>query len=352
MTQNVNIDKLEPHPYSEQLFEQQTPSERFIEDISENLENPITIDHQNRIIDGVRRWKAAKALGWDEIEARTQQFDPPEQAKLAILRHDDNREANPAQKIRIGYEYEKQIAPLLEEKVEAGKPTEELDLDLDHPLVEILDDENVTARGLASDRVGWSDGTYYRGKRILETAEGKRQVPDEVEEKAAVLMEELAADDETIGGAFRRLKEEIKRQKRTDPVQQSELSGYQHIEKAFKEAKNDLDPTSGWKAPLSTLTETYKDQWGSLPSPEQKHLLAYQLIANDVADPYERGDPKPDPDELENRYWGEEGNDEHSLTELSIYFGVREDVVCYWLWEADIDRKSGDVTENDEDERN
>jgi hypothetical protein len=354
MTSKINIDKLEPHSYSEQLFDQQTPSDRFIEDISERLENPIIIDDQNRIIDGVRRWKAAKELGWDEIEARTQKFDSEEQAELAILRHDDNREANPAQKIQIGYEYKKQIAPLIEKRVEAGKPIEELDLDFDLPAVEIPEDEQITARGLAANRVGWSESKFYQGKRIFETSEGERDVPDEVEEAAGELMDDLAEGEESVNSAFETLGDVEKRQERTDPVGQKYLptDNFARVEKTFDQVENDLDPTSGWKDCFTTLKKEYNGSWGS-PTAGQKHVMAYQLAANGVADPYGRGDdPKPDSDELEKLYWGENGNPEHTLTELSIHFGVREDVIRYWLWQDEIDRKQGDLTDEEEAELN
>lgn len=351
MTNKINIDKLEPHSFSEQLFDQQTPSDRFIEDISENLENPIIIDDQNRIIDGVRRWKAAKELGRDEIEARTKEFDSAEQAKLAILRHDDNREANPAQKIRIGYEYEEQIAPLMEERVEAGKPIAELELDIDHPAVEIPEDEPVTARGLAANRIGWSPSKFYQGKRILETADGKRDVPGEVEELASELMEALADSEESIYAAFTSLNEAETRQERMDTIRQADLGNpeFKRAENVFNTAKNTLNPDSGWRDCFADLVDEYSD-WGDSATVGEKHVLAYQLTA--VADPYGRGDPKPDSDELENRYWGENEQPEHSLTELSIQFGVRENVVRYWLWQDGIDRKRGDLTDEEEDQLN
>jgi hypothetical protein len=50
-----------------------------------------------------------------------------------------------------------------------------------------------------------------------------------------------------------------------------------------------------------------------------------------------------DSEQLEELYWGENGKEEHSLTELSIESGVREAVVRYWLWQEGVDLKRGDT---------
>lgn len=344
MTEMIDIDKLEPHPYSEQLFEQQTPSQRFIEDISEKLENPIIIDDQNQIIDGIRRWKAAQELGWDEIEARKTQYSSPEQKKLAILRHDDNREANPAQKIRIGYEYEQQISPLLENRVNAGKSLKEMNLDLDLPAAEVPDDENVTAREIAAKRIDWSASKYYQGKRIYTTAKGFREVTDDVKQKATELMGALSEDRVTVHRAWKELNKQQKRQERTDPVSQEQVNNaeFKQLESQFGQVQDDLDSGSVWKNSFTTLVEHWEDKIGDATE-DQKHILAYQIKANEIGDPYGRSNPKMDSEQLEDLYWGENGKEEHSLTELSIKSGVREAVVRYWMWQEGVDLKRGDI---------
>lgn len=165
-TKTTDPGDLTPHPYNARLYRQRTPSRRFIEDVAEKMEEPLVINDQGEIIDGVRRWLAVSELGWDKIEVIERSYPSVETEKKAILRHNDDRDETFSQKIRVAMEYEKLVAPLLEKRMKAGKSLDEQEAD---PLLK--SDEGATAIELAGDRVGWGKDKYWQAKTVWDAKE-------------------------------------------------------------------------------------------------------------------------------------------------------------------------------------
>lgn len=161
-------EDLTPHPYSARLYRQRVPSRRFIEDIAEQMEEPLVINEDGEIIDGVRRWLAALELGMDSVEVLEEPNRSSEEEQAAILRHNDDRDETFSQKMRVALEYEEMIAPRLEKRMKAGKSLDEQE---DDPLLKSKEGENATANELAADRVGWGQTKYWQAKAIWDAKE-------------------------------------------------------------------------------------------------------------------------------------------------------------------------------------
>lgn len=79
------IAKLQVHPFNREIYG--TPDAGGLKESLEQfgLEYPIEVDPKNRILSGARRWKAAKELGWKQIEVRDVRIKNEEEARKHIL---------------------------------------------------------------------------------------------------------------------------------------------------------------------------------------------------------------------------------------------------------------------------
>lgn len=211
----VVTDALYPHPYNAKLYRQRVPSQRFIEDVAEQMEEPLVVTEEGEIIDGVRRWLAAKELGWDSIEVIEKSYPSVQAEKEAILRHNDDRDETFSQKVRVALEYEEMIAPKLEQRMKAGKPLDEQE---DDPLLKSKEGENVTANELAADRVGWGETKYWHAKAIWEAKESG-------DNEARKLVRQLddpnpdPDDDISVNGAYMALEKSDETERDEDYIQ-------------------------------------------------------------------------------------------------------------------------------------
>ncbi len=170
MWETRRIDAPAPHWYREGLFGGTEPSSAFIKklEIDGKLENPIVVTPDDEIIDGVKRWKAAKALGWQEIPVVVRNYDDVEAEKWAVLRNNDYREMTFSQKVRFARESKALVKPMLEKRQQAGKSIAELGED--DPAQEIASGENINAREWAADDVNWNRETLRQAEKIWELA--------------------------------------------------------------------------------------------------------------------------------------------------------------------------------------
>lgn len=184
---------LAPHPYSVRLYRQRVPSQRFIEDIAEQMEEPLVVNENDEIIDGVRRWLAALELGKVSIEAVEKSYPSVEAEKKAILRHNDDRDETFSQRIRVALEYDRLVSPVLEERMKTGKSLEEQEKD---PLLKSKEGE--TALELAADRVGWGQTKYWQAKTVWKAKESG-------DNYAMKLVTRLDAGDISVNKAYEEL---------------------------------------------------------------------------------------------------------------------------------------------------
>ncbi len=82
---NRAIAKLQIHPFNREIYG--TPDASGLKESLEQfgLEYPIEVDPKNQILSGARRWKAAKELGWKQIEVREIRVKNEEEARKHIL---------------------------------------------------------------------------------------------------------------------------------------------------------------------------------------------------------------------------------------------------------------------------
>ena len=69
MTEQRRIAELSPHPFNIEIYGK--PDDLLRKNLEEfGLRYPLEIDAQNRILSGARRWQAAKAIGWRDIDVQ------------------------------------------------------------------------------------------------------------------------------------------------------------------------------------------------------------------------------------------------------------------------------------------
>jgi len=161
------------------------------------MEEPLVINEDGEIIDGVRRWLAVLELNWDSIEFIEKSYSSVEAEQEAILRYNDDRDETFSQKMRVALEYEKVIAPRLEKRMKAGKSLDEQE---DDPILN--SDEGATTLEIASDRVDWGKSKYRQAKAIWEAKESG-------DKQAIELVAELDDKDGdiSVNGAYEKLEE-------------------------------------------------------------------------------------------------------------------------------------------------
>lgn len=189
-------ETLYPHPYNARLYRQRTPNQRFIEDVDEKMEDPLVINEDGEIIDGVRRWLAVLALDKDSVEVDERSYASYEEEKEAILRHNDDRDETFSQKMRVALQYEELVVPILEKRMKAGTSLDQQD---DDPMLK--SDEGATALELAGDRVDWGKDKYRHAKAIWEAKESG-------DKSAAKLVRQLDDDDISVNKAYQELTED------------------------------------------------------------------------------------------------------------------------------------------------
>lgn len=355
---NMMVTDLEPHPFNRDLFRQEKPSSRFIQSVDEELENPIIINHDGEILDGVRRWKAAKELGWQTIQVDKRDYESSEGEKLAILRHNDDREETYSQKMRVALQYEDLVAPIMEKRIHKSNQVELADLSEDSPQLELAEADGKTTREIVGDRIGWSGSKYYHAKRIWEVAKGEDDVSQEITDLGEELVKSLDKDDESVYGAWKTINERIDE----DAVLSDSRISWDSIESAnilhelrtvetiYKETEADIDSDKNWTSGFQRLRAAYKDQAGMPIEADQAPIFVYLMESNGLVDLSEDKDSivgsidhrRPDADLLEELYC------DRGITplELSIRYGVTEPLVHFWLREDGINMKREDFTQS------
>lgn len=203
MPDTVDPEELKPHPYSTRIFRQRKPSGRFITEFADEQEEPLVIMPRRIIVDGHRRWLAALEAGMDEVEVRIEEYDSLARERRAILHQDDNRNPSFSQQMRLAEEYETEVAPIVKQRIQKGKPLDELD----DPLQNLAEGGNVTTRELVADRVGWSGEKLRQAKKVWQAAQrGESWAQDSVKD--------LDDEEESVNGAFKRKERAERKQKR------------------------------------------------------------------------------------------------------------------------------------------
>jgi len=84
--ENIPTGELAPHPANLQIYGENQYVGDLVTSIREwGILHPIIIDQDKRIIDGVRRWMAAKALKLETVPCEIKEFENEDSSISAIL---------------------------------------------------------------------------------------------------------------------------------------------------------------------------------------------------------------------------------------------------------------------------
>lgn len=358
MSNNTNMmtSDLEPHPFSEELFKQDEPSSRFIQSIDEKLENPIIVNQDGLILDGVRRWKAATALDWNSIPVDKRTYGSTELEQLAILRHNDDREETFSQKMRIALRYKELVAPMMEKRIEQSEKIDFADLSENSPLPDLA--EGKTTRELVGDRIGWSGSKFYYARKVWEAANGGKNYSSDISDFAKELVKDLDEGEKSVHGAWTDLKERIERGASSptnevpwDSIEKANLMNeLRTLETIYKATKSDINTGGSWTAGFQRLCKAHENHSGEPVKADQAPIFVYLMESNGLADLSQDSDSvvrsiddrRPNADLLDELY-NERG---FAPLELAIRYGVTESLVRFWLREDDISMKREDFSES------
>ncbi|MFC6786401.1 ParB N-terminal domain-containing protein [Halobaculum halobium] len=352
------VSDLEPHPFSEELFKQDEPSSRFIQSIDEELENPIIVNQDGLILDGVRRWKAATALDWDSIPVDTRDYGSTEMEQLAILRHNDDREETFSQKMRIALQYKELVAPMMEKRIEQSEKVDFADLSENSPQLDLADAEGKTTRELVGDRIGWSGSKFYYARKVWEAAEGGENYSSDISDFAKELVKDLDGDKKSVYGAWTDLKERIERESSSptnevpwNSIEKANLlNELRTVETIYDVTEPEITTEESWTVGLQKLSQAYDDHSGEPVKAGEAPIFVYLMERNGLANLSEDDDSvagsiaarRPDADLLDELY----NERDIAPLELAIRYGVTESLVRFWLREDDISMKRGDFSES------
>lgn len=207
----VPVDDFEPHPFliDEGFASVDNPLKeqflRFIERSGGDIDDPPVVNQDNQILRGVRQWRAASMLGWDSIEVVKREYDGREEEQLAILNLHDRPDETIEQKVRRAMKYEEVVNDLLEDRMKAGKPLDEMENDpaTDHPILELNEGERGRAIAEAAQYLDldYKETTYWKLKTIVEASDGDGEVADIAEG----LLNQLEGDEIKPSKAMNRL---------------------------------------------------------------------------------------------------------------------------------------------------
>ena len=376
MPADMDPDKLDPHPYNVWIYKQEEREEatpRFTADIQEGgIEQPLVVNEDNEIIDGVRRWMAAKELELPQVPVEKRSYDTLEDEKLAILRHNDDRNETELQKVREGLMYENLVAPKMENRIEAGDV-----IDDDDPLLDLTEGDNATTREIVADRVGWSGTTYYKARYlwlrsiaqedwndlpgwltdVVERSE-LADVPDEISAKAEDLVQKVR-EGLAVNTAYDRLKdaEELHELESAVDWNTIDSSGAQprlrRTEATFQNIRANVPDSGSWADSLQKAVEEFRKSAGEPPEEDGRYILSYLLedegkidvSADESAEVTGLSHRKPATDKLRRLYW-DEGL---TITDIAILRGVHPELIKFWMREEDVPIRKEDLPKTDQD---
>ncbi|MUV60615.1 ParB/RepB/Spo0J family partition protein [Halobacterium sp. CBA1126] len=370
MPADVDPDNLEPHPYNEWIYRQEDLDEatrRFVADIDEGgIEQPLVVNEDYEIIDGVRRWMAARKLDLSHVPVEERSYGSKEEERLAILRHNDDRHETSLQKVREGLMYEKLVAPQMQDRIEAGDT-----IDDDDPLLDLTEGTNATTREIVADRVGWSGTTYYKARYLWLRSIAKddpndlpdwltdvvdlselRDIPDEVSAKATKLVQQVG-EGLAVNRAYDRLKDaeelhELESAIDWDTIDSSGAQRHlQEVESNFKSIKQNVPDSGAWNNVLGQAVEEFRKSAGKSPDEKRRYILSYLLenedkidiSSDESAEVTGLAHRQPPADKLRELYWEEE----LTITDIAILHGVHPELVKFWMREEEVPLRREDL---------
>lgn len=207
---------LSPHPKNEELYgEEQLPVD-FVESIDRHgIREPLVITDEDRIVSGHRRWQASKELGLERVPVMVESYDSELDEWEALVDFNRQRKKTPAQIVN-----EAELLMDVERKRAEQRQKAQLKQGDDQPdRVELPEREKGRARDKAGEQLGYSGSTIERGLRVKQEAESGDDTAREEWEK-------MERDEQSIHGAYDRVRESRDDQPETDDEPEPERAGH------------------------------------------------------------------------------------------------------------------------------
>jgi len=195
----VAIEELEPHPLNKRIYTNEDIG-KLKDKIAEHgfhSEHNLIVTHENQILSGHRRWRAAKELEIEQLPVVRVEPDGETDELRRLLLANQYRDKTPAEKIREGKAWEQVEREKAHERQSSGG------------VDKLPEGKNGSTREKVGDKIGVSGRTYERGKEVKEKA-------DEGDEVAKEQWEKLERGEQSISGAHREVKNSEVKQKRGD----------------------------------------------------------------------------------------------------------------------------------------
>ena len=195
--EHVEIDptELEPHPKNREIYGEDPDLDGLVTDMEVDgydPGSPLTINDEETVVKGHRRWKAAVEAGIEAVPVIEQEFESKDDEEAALLL--DNllqRDQSFSQKMREAAELER------------INDAENADTGVRGEVVEkFLESGEGRTRDRVAEAVGLGSGeTYRRAKRVWEAAE-------DGDEEAIEQVERIDEGEQSIHGAFTALQDD------------------------------------------------------------------------------------------------------------------------------------------------
>ncbi len=210
-TETRLIDQLRSHPLNATIYGEIDADPAFIESIrEEGIISPLTVDQDDNIISGHRRWHAARALGLDRVPVVVRAIADPLDATRLLIEANRQREKSYSQRMREADEWAgvmaaQGIARMSEGGQRFGRGMGSTDRVAPHGATLSADEVDATTERLNARR----NRTFQRERYIWHIAEERGGDREAASLVARALVEKLDAKTITPFVAEQQLREAV-----------------------------------------------------------------------------------------------------------------------------------------------
>jgi len=221
---DVGIETLKPHPLNREIYEVNEEEDKKLEESikAEGIKSPIFITDKDVVLDGHRRLRIAKKLGFEFIPAIIEYPRSKEEEAYLILTHNLYRVKKPREIFKEQQIWEKILKPLAQQRKKKGKKIPDLPLNLEEG---IMSSKGEVAEEVAK-KTGVSRAQIYKIDYIYTHEEDSR--------KAEEIVKELDKGKISVHRAYERMKEEIEKELKIKTAKACDWCGRKMTKGEFK----------------------------------------------------------------------------------------------------------------------
>ncbi len=286
-----NPDQLRPHPLNDAVYGTEPIDPAFRESIeAEGILTPLTIDQDDTIISGHRRWRVAQAMGLSYVPVVVREIYDPLDAERWLIESNRQREKTTSQVHREADELERIIGAQAQSRMVEGGRRGGAMAGRARPMVDPIgvppiggtpipepdtpDGERVETVKRVAEMVGKRTRTFERERHVWNVAQGRRGDPPEVQSVAQELVKKLDQKQITPSRAEMELRDV---EKRTEshaglPPRQHVVTEAEQLETVVLGA--DAAINDGGVAKHALLRELGRDVRGMLASYKEDDVCA------------------------------------------------------------------------------